>query len=457
MIFKNALWRTSHGADASPPDMNPNQSPHPHPSETSPPQNPGASSRRWQRATWVFAVPAGIFVLLYVSLFCEQYALMRKTLDDAVRNGAANQQSSPTQATTTLATAAANSGNSPVKPSRWFSLGTPAGWQPPTDSAHVWPTESLPGRFWKSPLEIAHPEQVEPDPFAPKPAPLEEATPLSAPAPKPIHDWSLTFGTWGFGWVDFGKATVIRCGPWQGWCRFYLDEIVLVLAVTMGLLAGLCHTCRSHTPQVSFWSRAWAPTIVLLLLSLAACLAWRWEMEWAYEVKKVEWLNHFFWAVPAAVAAFIGWAVWAASVQRRWLLMAALVVLAGGSAWIARQAILECTMFERTRLLWWDPTIMRDHLIRVYHAQYLATLMWAAIPVLFALTCRGFGARISWLRAGFSAALFVLSWPLAMIAALFFELIPHDDPIQVLKSGTAIPFLIFSLGLPLLGTHRRQA
>ncbi|GEP46427.1 hypothetical protein BGE01nite_57180 [Brevifollis gellanilyticus] len=272
-----------------------------------------------------------------------------------------------------------------------------------------------------------------------------------------MHDWSLSFGSWGIGWVDFGKATVIRFGPWQGWCRFYLNEIVLVLGVTMGLLAGLCHTCRSHALHGSFWRRTWAPTIVLLLLALAARLAWRWEMEWAWEVKKMGWLSHFFWAVPAAVAAFIGWAVWAASVGRRWLLIAALVVLAVGCAWISWRAILNYTVFERTRLMGWDATFMRDHMIHVHRMQLLAIAMWAAIPVLFALTCKWFGARISWLRAGFSAALFVLSWPLAMIAALFFELIPHDDPIQVLKSGTAIPFLIFSLGLLLLGTYRRDA
>ena len=60
------------------------------------------------------------------------------------------------------------------------------------------------------------------------------------------------------------------------------------------------------------------------------------------------------------------------------------------------------------------------------------------------------GAQISIGAALLSAVLFVVSWPLAVFVRSFFEKLGSPNPIHALKSGFVVPFLVVSLGFPML-------
>lgn len=197
----------------------------------------------------------------------------------------------------------------------------------------------------------------------------------------------------------------------------------------------------------------WLPGITLLLLALASGVAWRAELELRGGWQSLKWIGYFHWAVPVCVLAFIVWVVSCVRVQRPWLFAAVLVWFAsishvalkialplyfgGGFYEMHAMTILGFGNFnagqDRLWILWWG-----------------LPLFWFLIPLAFCLFCRVFGAHITIARALASAVLFTVSWPFAIFVRGFFEDRGSPDLIHALKSGFVVPFLVLSLGLPLL-------
>jgi hypothetical protein len=199
--------------------------------------------------------------------------------------------------------------------------------------------------------------------------------------------------------------------------------------------------------------QSWLPSITLLLLALTAGLAWRIELELRSGWASLAWLGYFHWAAPIFVAAFIAWVAVFAAVRRRAAFVSAVVGLAVVAYDIAEIALRfffdagPSAAFTAVSLGHGDlgVGIGRFEVLR-----WLSLAAWSLIPLSFCLLCRLFGAPVTLPRALCSAALFVVSWPVAVFVRGFFEQHGSPDGIHALKSGFVVPFLVVSLGIPLL-------
>ncbi|HSI11568.1 MAG TPA: hypothetical protein VK961_05965 [Chthoniobacter sp.] len=184
--------------------------------------------------------------------------------------------------------------------------------------------------------------------------------------------------------------------------------------------------------------------LTLVALGVAGGVAWRVELERRFGWDALAWTSGFFWTVPVVVALFIAWAACFASVHNRAGFVGALMAffLPGYlGANIALHAVFG--RFAST------------------FSFSFALVIWLLIPLSFCLLCRLLGAPITAVKTICSTLLFVLSWPISTFVRDFFEERGSDDFIHALKSGFIVPFLIVSLGLPLLPyparTFRRKA
>ena len=87
---------------------------------------------------------------------------------------------------------------------------------------------------------------------------------------------------------------------------------------------------------------------------------------------------------------------------------------------------------------------------RVLILHYVLPVIWLVIPLAFCAICRGFGVQVKMATALTSSVLFLVSWPIAIFVRGLFEQLGSPDLIHALKSGFVIPFLVMSLGFPLL-------
>ncbi len=183
-----------------------------------------------------------------------------------------------------------------------------------------------------------------------------------------------------------------------------------------------------------------AALIKLLILAVLSGVAWRAELEWRGGWAGLTWITYFHWAIPVCGLAFIAWVVGLKLVKHPGMFAAALVGFFSLSFVFFDQAARLC--YSRWVVL---PGLMEALL-------WATPVFWAMIPIFFGVICHVFGVRLGWWRLGISSALFVMSWPLAMV---ILDLTGHRggaDVIHALKSGFVIPLLIVSLGYPLL--HR---
>jgi len=199
--------------------------------------------------------------------------------------------------------------------------------------------------------------------------------------------------------------------------------------------------------------QSWLPSISLLVLALSAGIAWRAELEFRSGWASLAWIGYFHWAVPICAFAFLLWVVCVARVRRLFSFASTLLVFAiaaylavdfafhlyfaAGPSGMGTVAFLGGGDFEvGFRRLWILP--------------WAAPLLWALPPLVFCAICCCFGVPITIRAALASAALFVLSWPFSIFVRSFFEQRGSPDAIHALKSGFVVPFLIISLGIPLL-------
>lgn len=193
-------------------------------------------------------------------------------------------------------------------------------------------------------------------------------------------------------------------------------------------------------------NQRWLPGFTLLCLALFSGLAWRAELELRGGWAGLTWVRYFHWAVPCCVLAFLIWAVWVACVQWPSFFALALLVLST-AAYAVLDSAIRVVFF--TRFLMGD-SIVEAHYQRVWMIVLAAPWVWALLPLMFGALCRVFGVWVPIWAMLLSSVLFVLSWPLAIFVREFFDHRGDADLIHALKSGFVVPFLVFSLGLPLL-------
>jgi hypothetical protein len=200
-------------------------------------------------------------------------------------------------------------------------------------------------------------------------------------------------------------------------------------------------------------NRTWFRSVTLILLALSAGMAWRVELEFRSGWDGLAWLDYFHWAPPVCVLAFVVWAVCVAPVRRPLMFASALSMFAV-AAYIAVDFAFRIYFARGPYAM---ITVINlgggDFEAGLERMRILATagpVCWALIPLAFCAICRGFGAAIKLRAALSSAVLFVISWPIATILITFSEHRASADFIHALKSGFVIPFLVVSLGLPLL-------
>jgi hypothetical protein len=210
----------------------------------------------------------------------------------------------------------------------------------------------------------------------------------------------------------------------------------------------------------------WLPSLLLVLLAVLSGIAWRVELELRGGWAGLKWVGYFHWAVPSCVIAFVVWVLCITRVQSPGKFAVAL----GVYAWFAHAFVelLICYCHSGGPFGSWYFFTPRDPLARLAMGPLLRLPKLSAnpqafqvftglfflcsmfVPLLFHALCRGFGLRITLGSALLSSVLFMLSWPLSM---LLLDITHHrggDDVIHALKSGFVIPFLILSLGLPIL-------
>jgi hypothetical protein len=199
--------------------------------------------------------------------------------------------------------------------------------------------------------------------------------------------------------------------------------------------------------------RNWLPSIALLAIALAGGVGWRAELECRGGWAGLAWLGYFHWSVPIFVGAFVLWAAVFASVKNRVAFVVTLTAFSVGAYFITDIALrfffgggpsAMITVFN----LGGGDFHSGFRRFRILHLA--APVVWPVIPFLFCLLCRLFGAPITISRALCSAVLFTISWPLAVFFRAIFEQRGGSDLIHALKSGFVVPFLIVSLGIPLL-------
>lgn len=211
--------------------------------------------------------------------------------------------------------------------------------------------------------------------------------------------------------------------------------------------------------------RHW-PSLTLLILALLSGIAWRAELELRGGWASLAWISYFHWAVPACVLAFIVWVLCVTRVQRL-RDFAAMLVMFGWLAHAFVDLLIHYSLSGGPFSGWYffmlaDPLarLAMNFLLslpriegssqRIAFFTVVIPLCWLLVPVGFSALCRGFGMHITLGPVLFSCAFFVLSWPLAV---LLLDLTAHrggPNLIHALKSGFVIPFLVFSLGLPVL-------
>ena len=85
-----------------------------------------------------------------------------------------------------------------------------------------------------------------------------------------------------------------------------------------------------------------------------------------------------------------------------------------------------------------------------WRLEWLLTIFWTLLPLALCAICHACGTQIRMSAALCSALLFTHRWPVATGVRSFIENRGSRDLIRTLKSGFVIPFLVGSLGLPLL-------
>lgn len=200
-------------------------------------------------------------------------------------------------------------------------------------------------------------------------------------------------------------------------------------------------------------AESWLPVATLIALAALSGVAWRSELEWTSGWHGLVWLGYFHWAVPLAVAGFVAWAACFAPVRRRLLFTTTLAIYAVLGYFVAADALWFFFISGPSASIIAGSVGGGDFDLGVRileFTRWAAVLAWPLVALGFCLICRAFGAPITFGCALLSGVFFTVSWPLAIFVRSFLESRGSADLIHALKSGFVVPFLVLSLGFPLL-------
>ena len=209
--------------------------------------------------------------------------------------------------------------------------------------------------------------------------------------------------------------------------------------------AGRLHAaCRSEL----------AAHIALLTLALISGLAWCSEVESqlgaGWDQLTIEYRSRR--VVPGSFAAFIIWALGVVRVQRP---SAFIALLAGyaGFVILGIEGLWQLQLWLNRQ----DSSQTRGYIPFVLLGFPSVLFLWSLVPMGFCAICRKFGMHINsgfGMLAGMS---FVLAWPLSGLTWLCARQtnlgVMSVDFVSMLTNGSLTPFLIISLGLPILAAR----
>lgn len=188
------------------------------------------------------------------------------------------------------------------------------------------------------------------------------------------------------------------------------------------------------------------PLVSLIALAVAAGVGWRSSLK-----------STFGWSIlslPVFLLLFIVWVALVAPVRRR--IMHACVLLGFSVVATIYTFFLLAKWFSEvsySRMCAFiaDPFAVPSFAIG--EAEFIESavmLGWGLIPLSFCLITRAFGTPFNRGHVLVSIGLFILSWPMSLVASRFLEADGGTDFVYALTSGFVVPFLVFSLGYPLL-------
>lgn len=189
------------------------------------------------------------------------------------------------------------------------------------------------------------------------------------------------------------------------------------------------------------------PLASLLAVALLCGVVWRVELEWRWGWATLEWAWQYYWAFLVGAACFTSWAISVAQPLKQ---------LRFGFAMMAMFALTLEVFWTLLQLLFARRLLPPSNNLRqaIWFTACLTPFLWAAVPLVFGWICRWHGIRIHFGLHMLSSILFVASWPFTV---WLLDIVDHrggGDLIHALKSGLVIPFLVLSLGFPLLFAMR---
>lgn len=170
----------------------------------------------------------------------------------------------------------------------------------------------------------------------------------------------------------------------------------------------------------------------LIAIALGSGALWRLEVN-ARDWSGLTWASYFHWAIPAAVSAFLLWALCVSRVPSRGYKIAFAVMF----------------MLSSVPLYWWSLLILRGAFAFGSNNHWLVWSGFTAVPVALAVMAYFSKLESTWTRRFASIVLWVAAMPLAL-AWLKLIRSPYADEIHTIKTGTIVPLLVFALGMQLL-------
>lgn len=207
---------------------------------------------------------------------------------------------------------------------------------------------------------------------------------------------------------------------------------------------------------------------LLLLIAGASGLGWRFEVD-SRGWRSLDWVDYFHVAFPAAMAAFVVWAlatvrlVHRLSPARTGVLGVLLVPIATAGYFLIPAILLGAyggwgggllsTELARNPLLTKElPRLFSNssHALELLFKDLAFWSAWLAPTVAIWLSLRATGVRSRLWSVPLSGTIQFWAWPVACWGLAIVDHIGGSDPIHALKSGFVIPFLVVAVGIPFL-------
>jgi hypothetical protein len=191
--------------------------------------------------------------------------------------------------------------------------------------------------------------------------------------------------------------------------------------------------------------------VQLAALSIALAVVWRAEVE-LHGWDGLIWISYFHWAVPVGVVAFLAWVATSANApsgRRRWVLLALGCVYA--AVVLNWESVVLTTVFYSGAF----DIIAGTSSIVWIEAMVLASVF--GVPLGAFVLARLCGATLPWWSLVLSLCLSAAAGPAAVWLLRVVDP-AHADDIHAVKTGAAVPFVVFALGVPWAARPiRRQA